>query len=605
MNRIKRRLKNSKNNFVDYLSSLFNTKFLLKGKKRRTTKTPLSAQLLFSKVIIVIVSISAFLFFLCFLIIPTTTIIKSAFIGKKGFTLGYIKLLFKRKLFFSSLANSLKIGIATTFFATLVASPLALINNKFNYRGKQLLSSLIIISMFIPPFVGGIGITHFFSTYGTINTLLMNLNIIHTRIAFLNSGSIIPIVFIQTLHLYPIMYLNLSSTLANIDPSVEEAGITLGIGRFRCYKDIVWPLARPGFFSGTILIFIWAFTDLGTPLMTNFTNVLSVNIFKEINEINDNPYAYAMVFFMMFTTILFAALLRLVLAVDNRHKMLAKNYVKRVMHRPSSLQKWGIYGIFLSIIFISLIPHIGVLITSVSARWYNTYLPDRYTLDAYTSLFSGDSIVGIKNSLFYSFFSTIVNTLFGTFIAYVIAKKTTRFYNAIDSIVMIPLFLPGIVLAFGYIMTYLDTPIDSMKNPTFLLIVAYSIRYIPYTIRSCVAGLQQMNPNLEEVSAVFGVSPLYTFLNITIPIILPSLIAGGLLSFSHTMLEVSESLLLASKERYYPITKVIYFLYSSPGDGIVKASALGVMTMIIISSVIFFGNRLMGKKMSNLFKRTS
>lgn len=556
----------------------------------------------FSKILVGVMGLFSVLFFIFFLIKPLFIIIKSAFVGDSGFTLAYIQLLLNNKQFLFYLINSFKIGFTTTFFTTLIALPLALVNSKFTYRGKQFISSLIIVSMFTPPFVGSIGIKYFFSHYGTVNTLLMNLRFIEKPISFLSGNSILPIVFIQVLHLYPIMYLNLSSTLLNIDPSVEEASSTLGVSRFRCYKDIIWPLARPGFFSGAILVFIWSFTDLGTPLMTNFHEVLSVGIFHEMSGINNNPYAYVMVFSMMCITMAFVLLSKWILSIDDRHKMMGKAYTKRVISKPSKWQALGMYTALTSLVAISLIPHLGVLITSLSASWCNTYLPSKYTLSAYSYLFSASCLVGIKNSLLYACIATIINLIIGSFIAHIIAKKKFRLGGAIDAIVMMPLFIPGIVLGFGYIITYMHTWLDCNKNPSILLIIAYSIRYIPYTIRACIASLQQLNTSLEEASSVFGASSLRTFWQITIPAILPSIVASGLLGFSRTILEVSESLSLATKEAYYPITKVMYSLYCSHGDGPTQASALGLATLLIIGFVIVGTNKLLGNKTGSLFK---
>ncbi|MEM7173841.1 MAG: iron ABC transporter permease [Bacteroidota bacterium] len=558
-----------------------------------------------SKLTITLMGLGTVLFFFFFLFKPVFTIIKRAFIANSGFTLAYIKLLFNNQQFFFYLVNSFRIGLITTFFTILIALPLALINNKFTYSGKQAIFALITVSMFAPPFVSSIGLKYFFSNYGTVNSLLMHLGLIREPIYFLSGNSILPIVFIQVLHLYPIMYLSLSSTLSNIDPSIEEASITLGMSRWRRYRDIVWPLARPGFFSGAILVFIWSFTDLSTPLMTSFHAVLSVGIFHQMNEMIDNPYGYVMVFSMMCITTLFVILLKWVIAIDHRHKMIGKTYSTRSLARPNRWEALGIYTFLTSLILVSFIPHIGVFFTSIAERWCNSYLPTTYTLQAYKNLFSSSCLSGIKNSLFYGFIATFTNLVIGSFIAYTIAKKRVFWVGLVDALVMMPLFLPGIIMGFGYIITYMNTWLDTGKNPAFLLIMAYTMRYIPYTVRVCTAGLQQLNDSLEEASTVFGASGFRTFWQITVPAILPSLLTSGVLAFSRTILEVSESLLLATKEAYYPITKMIYALYCSQGDGPTKASALGMVTLFIILLIVVISNKFLGKKANNLFKITS
>ncbi len=167
---------------------------------------------------------------------------------------------------------------------------------------------------------------------------------------------------------------------------------------------------------------------------------------------------------------------------------------------------------------------------------------------------------------------------------------------------MIPLALPGIVLAFGYVVTYMDTPLDPVDNPVPLLIIAYGIRRLPYMVRSASAGLQQTSMSLEEASATFGASKFYTLRKITVPLITANLLAGGLLCFAYAMLDVSDSLILAMKDKYYPLTKAIYALFLEQGDGEFTASALGMIGMLILTACIMGASLILGKKMGELFR---
>ncbi len=167
---------------------------------------------------------------------------------------------------------------------------------------------------------------------------------------------------------------------------------------------------------------------------------------------------------------------------------------------------------------------------------------------------------------------------------------------------MIPLALPGIVLAFGYVVTYTDTFLDPLHNPVPLLVIAYAIRRLPYMVRSASAGLQQMSPALEEASTTFGASRMHTLRKITMPLVTANLIAGALLCFSYAMLDVSDSLILAMKENFYPLTKAIYVLFLEQGNGEFLASALGVIGMLILALCILGSSVMLGKKMGELFR---
>ena len=171
---------------------------------------------------------------------------------------------------------------------------------------------------------------------------------------------------------------------------------------------------------------------------------------------------------------------------------------------------------------------------------------------------------------------------------------------------MAPLAVPGLVLAFGYIamsqegkFLYFLNPIE---NPTMLLVIAYAVRRLPYMVRASVAGLQQTSVTLEESAQNLGCPPLRSTLKITLPLITANIVAGALLVFSFAMLEVSDSLILAQKQVFYPITKAIFELFQLMGDGRFIASALGVWAMVFLGATIGILSIILGKKMGAIFR---
>jgi iron(III) transport system permease protein len=172
---------------------------------------------------------------------------------------------------------------------------------------------------------------------------------------------------------------------------------------------------------------------------------------------------------------------------------------------------------------------------------------------------------------------------------------------------MLPIAVPGLVLAFGYLaMTRegraFDFLIGPNDDPLLLLVIAYSIRRLPYVVRSAGAGLQQTSPVLEEAAQNLGCTPLRAIRRVTLPLISANLIAGALLAFAFGMLEVSDSLMLAQKREHYPVTKAIYELFGNLGNGDVLASALGVWAMVFLTITLSGAGILLGKKMGALFR---
>ena len=538
-----------------------------------------------------------------FLILPVGMIMVKAFVGPEGFTFEYFQLLFHNQLQITSIYNSLLIGVAVTVLSTALSLPLAIVNARFEFPFKNFLSGLLLVPMVMPPFVGAIGIQRFFARRGSVNLTLMEWGVIDTPIDWLGPETMFwAVVVLLVLHLYPIMYLNLTAALANVDPSMEEMASTLGISRLKQFRDIVWPLARPGFFAGAIIVFIWAVTDLGTPLLVGFHKTMPVKIFNMVTDANENPVGYALVCIVVVMTIFFFVMSKLAVKTD-KYSVLSKGHVTSPV-RP--LPKWAfipVYLLFIGVVLAALVPHGSIIVTSLSHKWFMTPLPETYTTEHFSQIFNTDlPSIGVKNSFFFASLATIVDLFLGLFIAYVVVRKVIPFASVLDSLAMIPLALPGIVLAFGYVVTYSNTFLDPMVNPTVLLVIAYAIRRLPFMVRSAAAGLQQTSVALEEASETFGATKFHTLRKITLPLVTANLIAGSLLTFAYAMLDVSDSLILAMKDSYYPMTKAIYALFLEQGSGEFTASALGVVGMLILTICILGASTILGKKMGELFR---
>jgi iron(III) transport system permease protein len=266
------------------------------------------------------------LFFGLFLLYPVGLLLKGAFSDAGRFTLKYFGLLLSSPLQRESLFNSFAIATLTTVLTTLLVMPLASVLTRFDFRGKAFLNALLLIPMIMPPFVGAIGLKQLLARFGSVNLMLTDLGIISANapIDWLGHGGFWGIVILQVLNLYPIMLLNVSAAMANVDPSLREAAQNLGASPWRLFRTVTLPLISPGYFAGAIIVFIWAFTDLGTPLVFGFSRVVPVQIFDAVNEINTNPLGYALVVFVLVLTVVLFATSKRVLA-RRRYEMLARS----------------------------------------------------------------------------------------------------------------------------------------------------------------------------------------------------------------------------------------------------------------------------------------
>ena len=559
------------------------------------------------------------LFILCtlllatLLLLPIFMVVRGGFWDDGRFTLRYLLGVFRNPVYVKGLVHSLGIAVGTTSVCLLVSLPLAWISHRYDFAGKTFWTAFVLVPMILPPFVGAIGLSQLLGQYGVINSLF-GLG----PVDWLGKGRELGVILIQALALYPILYLNTAAALANVDPAMEEAAANLGCAGFRRFFRITLPLIMPGLFAGGVLVFIWSFTDLGAALILNYTECASVQVFDALKEIGSNPFPYALVSAVLGCSVLLYAASKLAFG-RRSYAMQGKAAVAPVTTRLSGGQALLAVLPFAVVSLVALSPHLGVILTSFASpgSWYGTALPTVFTLGNYTEALGHEMTVSsIANSLRFSLFAVILNLVAGIAIAWVVVRTKLRFRSILDMLAMVPLAVPGLVMAFGYlaISSYfsnlafvkshpsLAAVLDVKVDPTLFLVVAYAVRRLPYMVRSAVAGLQQTSVAFEEAASNLGATPAASLRRITFPLILANLLAGLLLTFAFSMLEVSDSLMLAQQATHYPITKTIYELFQLLGTGRYIASALGVWAMLFLGVVIVGTSLLLGKKMGAVFR---
>ena len=554
------------------------------------------------------ITITVSTLFAAFFLYPAGMIAKQAFQGPDGFTLEYLGAVIQNPIHREGLWNSFLLGSASTLVALLIAFPLALISHRCDFFGKPVLSVIILAPMILPPFVGAVGVKQMLGVNGALNSALVHLGWMNPASPFdwLAEYRFAGMVLMIALSLYPILYMNIAAALSNLDPAMEQAAENLGCPPWKRFLRITLPLAMPGVFAGSSIVFIWAFTELGVPLVFDYARTTSVQIFDGLKGLENNPIPYALTSILLVSATLVFAVSKLVLG----RSPLGTAPRPKGRHNTIRLRGWksaACTTTFASIFLLAAIPHLGVILLSLSERWYGTVVPDEFTARHYLeALGNGLVVPSIQKSLLYSGCAVLLALLIGLGTAWVVVRSNLRLRGFLDSLVMLPLAVPGLVLAFGYLALsqegkpfhFLIGPDD---NPFFLLVLAYAIRRLPYIVRSAVAGLQQSNPTLEEASRSLGATPLRTLRRISLPLIGAHLAAGCILAFAFAMLEVSDSLILAQQTQHFPITKAIYTLLSTLGNGTELAAALGVWSMVFLSTAIL-GATALGGKRSGLFK---
>lgn len=535
-------------------------------------------------------------------------------------TADHVLMVFQNPLYREGLANAFFIACMTTLLCVLIALPLALLSARYRFPLKGLWNAVILVPLILPPFVGAIGMRAVLGREGMLNALF------GTDWDVLGRGRVWGVILVEALHLYPIIYLNATAALANLDPALDEAAENLGAGPVRRFFRIILPLIRPGLFAGGTIVFIWSFTELGTPLMFEYNRVTPVQIFLGLKEIQTSREPYALTVVLLSASVLFYVVGKLIFGRKGYAMYSKASRAAQEVRLPW----WGSViatALFAGVTAAAVLPHVGVVLTSVAPTygWYGTVLPEAYTLDHYqTALSDPVSSTSVRNSLILSLMAVIGSVGMGLVAAYLIVRTNVRGRGLLDAMCMLPLAVPGLVMAFGYFAMTLTGPLPAAAglltdlgfggaarflqvvgenpNPFLILAIAYAIRRLPYMVRATVAGLEQTSGELEEAAVNLGAGRVEAFRRVVLPLVLGNVIAGGLLVFSFSMLEVSDSLILAQQSKHYPITKAIYELWNRLGDGAFVASAMGVWGMALLATTLVGASILMGKKFGSIFR---
>jgi iron(III) transport system permease protein len=548
-------------------------------------------------------------FFAAFFLWPVLQILKGGFIDADGrLTFAYLRVLLSDPIYLAALRNSFLLACAGTSLALLIAVPLATLSDRFVFPLKGFFSSAILVPMILPPFVGAIGIKQIFGQYGAVNALLIDLGLRPHGWTFdwFAANQFWGVAVVEALSLYPIIYLNTVAALANLDPAMEEAAQNLGCTGLRRFWKITLPLIQPGLFAGSTIVFIWIFTELGTPLVFDYARVTSVQIFYRLNDIGGNPIPYTLVAVMLVASVLIYAVGKGVFG-RNAYAMMAKATASGGARPLPPARAWLCTAAFAGVTLVAILPHAGVLLIACSKDWYAHALPRSFSLDNFRAALGDEvTVPAIANSLKFASASTVVDALLGVAIAYVVVRTRIAGRQVLDFLAMLPLAVPGVVLAFGYLAMSQDGRafafLNPVRNPTVLLIIAYSIRRLPYVVRAAAAGFQQTSVTLEEAAENLGSPPLRAVIKVTLPLIAANLMAGALLAFAFAMLEVSDSIILAQKQVYFPITKAILQLVQLLGDGKYLAAALGAWAMVFLGAMVAGVSVLLGRRLGALFR---
>ncbi|HVX91660.1 MAG TPA: iron ABC transporter permease [Xanthobacteraceae bacterium] len=535
---------------------------------------------------------TAVLAIIVLVVMPVGSLILGSVRSDDGLGLGHFREALSGRLYLQALWNSLVLGSWTGLFSVVIGVPLAWAVSRTNVPGKPLIRATANLSYLSPPFLTAIAFVNLFGpNAGLINTFTRD--VLGLPWLTFNIFSMTGLVLVTVMHTFPYVYLLASSALQSVDASYEEAAQILGASKWRTALAITTPLVLPAILSGTLLAFVNAIALFGSQAIIGLPGRI-VTLPTRIYSLFDYPpeYGLASALSLVFVVITVAALFL-------QRSFLARRSFVTLSGKGSRPQlvdlgpgRWLLLAFAVVVFLVAIVaPYASLVAVSLSKSWGLAFWKGLTLHNYHFVLFEYDVTQrAIVNSLILATLSATIAVMLGAVIGWIDLRTRLPGRRLLDYAALIPLGLPGIVMAVALIQFWLAMPI-ALYGTLAILLLAYTARYVPLGVRAANASLRQVDPTLEESARILGATWGTTMREVTLPLIRPGLFAGWLLVFVPAIQELSASILLFSSGSI-TLAVAVYNLYETGYTE--PVAALAIINVMIIAAAIWVAGRLSG-----------
>jgi iron(III) transport system permease protein len=535
---------------------------------------------------------AAILALVILVVLPLLFLLAGSIRGERGLSFEHFGEVLTGRLYISALQNSLILGAWTGLFSLVIGLTLAWAVSRTDVPGKGLIRLTATLSYLSPPFLTAIAFVYLFSpNAGLINVFLRD--VAGLPWATWNIFSMAGLVLVTTLHTFPFVFLLASSALQSVDASYEEAAQILGASKLRTALSITMPLVAPAVLSGVLLAFVNGIALFGSQAIIGLPGRV-VTLPTRIYALFDYPpeYGLASALSLVFVVITVAALYlqRSFLARRSYVTLAGKGARPQLMALGPA--RWAVFGFVVLAFIVSIVmPYATLVAVSFSKSWGLEFFKN-LTLANYRFILFEYNVTqrAIVNSVMLAIVAATLAVLLGAVIGWIDLRTRIPGRRLLDYASLIPLGLPGIVMAVALIQFWLKMPL-ALYGTLAILLLAYVGRYIPLGVRSANASLRQVDPSLEESAQILGASWTTTMREVTLPLIRPGLFAGWLLVFVPVIQELSASILLFSSSSI-TLAVAVFNLYETGYTE--PVAALAMINMVIIGIAIALAYRIGG-----------
>lgn len=488
----------------------------------------------------------------------------------------YLKVLGERRSYIA-LANSLYVGISTTFLALLLGTGIAWLLTRTDLPFKRAARVLVFLTLVSPTYIGAIAWLQLLGRAGYLNRLLMK--ILHLSSPPIDIYSLGGVILVMTLHLYPLVFFIMTNVLTVFDPSMEEAAALSGASRARTFGTVTLPLLLPSFLSAAVLVFLRAISAFGVPAIFGSPTghyVLTTRIYAAINSYHLGIATTLSVLLLVFC---------LLILLINQRLLGRRRYTTTTAHskipEPISLGSWRtpIAVILLSFFGLTtILPLLVIFASSLLKAWGLPFTLSNLTLGNYVAVLFREQLTmrALRNGFLFSSGAATAALILGLLVAYIAPR--TRLRGALTGLASLPLAVPGPVLAIALLLAFMNRPLELYNTP-WILIIGYVVAFLPLALRSVIGTVQSLDLSMEEAARTSGASWGRAVKDIVFPLIKPGLLSGWILVFLFALREIPLSVMLHTTGT--ETVGVVLLSLRTSGGGLEEISALAVIVVLL------------------------
>jgi iron(III) transport system permease protein len=464
-----------------------------------------------------------------------------------AFTLRFYRGLFAERLFVSSLGNTLIYAFGSAAIGLIIGTVQALIVERTNTPGRQLVFFGAIISLGVPHILYVVAWLLLLGRAGPVNDAIQFLS---GRAQAIDVYSMGGMAAIEGIGFVPLTFLLMSAALRSMDASFEEAAIMAGAHPLRAFRAITLRMAAPALCALALLFFARAFESFEVPALVGLAgniNVLTTTIFQAMHRTGMPSYGEAGAY-----SICLVIIVALLLVAQSRLSRHAHKYQtitgKGFRPRIIDVGRWRYLSaaILLALfVIVTIIPVAMLVFTSLQPFYDGISIAAlaRSSLDNYRVLLGpGDFRDSIVNTLILGAATATIVTPFTALCAWLVVRRAPG-AALLDHLATLPLVFPALILSVAFLDVFVNMPLP-LYGTLISVIIASTVRYLPFGMRYAYTGALQIHPDLEGAATIAGARSGALFRRIVVPLLAAALVSAWLVVFLLSVQIVALPLLL-------------------------------------------------------------